>query len=66
MSANNIVFINEDNYKVYYQGCVDNKGLGELIGKGKTLKEAVKIAKKWIRELEGYLEYGVTFIGKDK
>lgn len=63
MSANNIIYINRKNYKVYYRGCVDNEGLGELVGRGKTLEEAVDIAQKEIDDCDGMVEYGVWFIG---
>lgn len=63
MSANNIIFIKRKTNEVYYQpSCADNVELGELIGKGKNLDKAVDIAQKHIREIGGYLEYGITFI----
>ncbi len=62
MSANNAIYINKKNYRVYYQGCADNSGYGELVGQGKDLEEAVDIASQHIDDMDGYLEYGITFI----
>lgn len=64
MSANNIIYIDRDTFEVFYQGCADNSGVGEKIGKGKSLEEAVDIAQKEIEELEGHFEYGIWFIKK--
>lgn len=59
MSANNIVYIkNKKNlYLVYYQGCADNDGLGQLKKKFKSLKEACQYAEKLCEEYE--VEYGI-------
>lgn len=63
MSANDVMFINTDTFEVYYQGCVDNDGYGRLIGKYKTLKEAIKASNKWIEDHHGFApEYGIHFI----
>jgi len=63
MSANNEIIISRKTFKVYYNPCVDNDEL-ELVGKGKSLEEAVGIAKRYIDdELGGglYLEFGIRF-----
>jgi hypothetical protein len=65
MSANDVIYIDRSNFKVYYQGCADNNDKGNLIGKGKTLDEAIDIAQKYLGD--GYTpEYGINFIGKTK
>ena len=61
MSANNAIYIKKKTFEVFYQDCDDNEGPGELIGKGKNLEDAIKIAEKQIKELEGSLEYGIWF-----
>jgi len=66
MSANNIIYIKRDTYEVFYQGCVDNDDLGEKIGKGKNLEEAVDIAEEYMKDPLFILEYGINFIGKRK
>lgn len=65
MSANNIIYISRDNFKVYYQGCADNDDLGSLEGQGKTIEEAVDIADDILEEV-GEVEYGIKFIGKSR
>ena len=65
MSANNVIYIRRKSYEVFYQGCADNESLGEFIGKGKSLAQAVDIAQEKIDELEDndeLLEYGIHFI----
>ena len=62
MSANNIIYIEEKTHKVYYQSCADNDDLGELIGKGKNLEDAIKIAQAYRNNHLCYLEYGIEFI----
>ncbi len=67
MSANDVMFINTDTFEVYYQGCADNDGYGRLIGKYKTLKEAIKASNKWVEKHNGYSpEYGIHFISSTK
>jgi len=61
MSANNIIYINQDTNKVYYQGCVDNDELGSYEGQFNDLKEAVNYAQKLCDEY--MVEYGIRFIG---
>ena len=65
MSANNIIFIDRKNFKVYYQGTADNDDLGSLEGQGKTIEEAIDIAQKIIEEC-GEVEYGIKFISSRK
>jgi len=62
MSANNIIYIKRKTFEVYYQGCADNSGLGNKVGRGKNLEEAVDIAQKEINDCEGVVEYGINFI----
>ena len=62
MSANNALFINKKNFKVYEHGCVDNPfetKNASLIGKGRNLNEAIKIAEDF--ENENIVEYGMHF-----
>jgi len=63
MSANNAIFIKRKTNEVFYQGCADN-GIKDmvLIGKGKNLCEAVDIAQEHIWDLDGNVEYGISFI----
>lgn len=62
MSANNIVFIRKykKKYQVWYQGCVDNDGLGELKKEFEKLEDALKYAEKLCNEY--WVEYGIRFI----
>jgi hypothetical protein len=62
MSANNLIYINRRTFKVYYQDCADNDGLGRLVGQGKNLEEAVDIAQKFMEKIE----YGIWFVDKPK
>ncbi|MDD4987129.1 MAG: hypothetical protein PHQ43_15435 [Dehalococcoidales bacterium] len=64
MSANNAIYINKETFEVYYQPCVDNDDLGELVGVGKDLEDAVRIAQEQIEECGGMVEYGINFIGR--
>lgn len=65
MSANNVIYIDRKSLKVYYQGCADNQDLGNCIGQGKTLDEAVDIAYDYLGD--GYMpEYGINFINSKK
>jgi hypothetical protein len=67
MSANNAIFISVKTFKVYHCGCYDNgfdPKKDELIGKGKSLKGAIKIAQKFEENLNdhgSYVEYGIHF-----
>ena len=69
MSANNAIFINKKNFKVYEHGCMDNpfeEKTAYLIGKGKNLAEAISIAEKYTDDTENegsYIEYGIHFYG---
>lgn len=65
ISANNIIYIDRDNFKVYYQGTADNDDMGSLEGQGKTIEEAIDIAQNLIEEY-GEVEYGIKFIGSGK
>lgn len=63
MSANNIIYIDRNTNKVYYQCCADNDDLGELIGQGTSLDKAVDIAEKYIKKLGSCgIKYGIQFI----
>jgi hypothetical protein len=68
MSANNIIYIkkNKKSYSVFYQGCADNDNLGDLVGRFKTLEEAIKCAYEEINDCGGMVEYGVHLIGFDE
>ena len=61
MSANNIIYIRRKDFSVFYQGCMDNEGLGELQGKYKTLEEAIDKAQELIDEYV-VVEYGIEFL----
>lgn len=62
MSANDIIFINRTNFKVYYNGCADNPTdfKEDFIGQGKTLDEAIDIAENHLGD-NFVPEYGITF-----
>ena len=62
MSADNFITINKSNFEVREccASCPENEG--RLIGKGKTLEEAIEIYEQWDREDMFGAEYGVTFI----
>ncbi len=68
MSANNAIFIKHSTFEVFYQGCYDNwLDNADLIGKGKDLEGAYKIAKEYRDDMndEGmgwYIEYGIQII----
>lgn len=47
-------------YQVWYQGCVDNDGLGELKKEFEKLEDALKYAEKLCNEY--WVEYGIRFI----
>jgi hypothetical protein len=62
MSANNGIFINLNNFKVYEHGCMDNNFIEEeafFIGEGKDLEDAVKLAMDYQQTNE--VEYGIHF-----
>lgn len=59
MSANNVIFVDTKKFEVYYQGCADNEGLGELERKCKTLEEAIEFAEELAEEYQ--VEYGIHF-----
>ena len=62
MSANNALTIGLKSFEVRYYPCADDEEY-EVVGKGKTLEEAVRIAVKFINEELGrMLEYGVSFV----
>jgi len=61
MSANNGINIKTETNEVFYQGCIDNEDMGDLIGQGKNKEEAIKIALDYIEKI-GYLEYGLSFV----
>jgi hypothetical protein len=69
MSANNAIFLDDRTNEVYYQPCMDNGQVGlQLIGKGESLKDAVRIAKEYMKELDGIVEYGILIgeVGEQK
>jgi len=62
MSANNAIFINKKNFKVYHHGCADNEFKSskvDLIGQGESLGGAIEIAEEF--EKENLVEYGIHF-----
>jgi len=63
MSANNLIYIDRTTNCVWYQGCADNDDLGEFIGQGINLDEAVTIANNYSEDL-GEVEYGIKFIDR--
>lgn len=56
MSANNYILINEKSFDVTIRNA-DTDEVEQKIGKGKNLKEAIKIAK----EYSPLVEYGINF-----
>lgn len=59
MSANNMITINKKTYVVKE---VDAEtGYGNVLGKGKSLEDAIDIAEKTMEE--EYVEYGIHFVG---
>ena len=61
MSANNQILIKNNTFEVYDYDVdcgLDKKH--DLIGKGKSLKEAIEIAQKY--QQENIVEYGIQFI----
>lgn len=62
MSSNNVIFINDRTYCVYYQDNIDEETKGKLVKKCKSLREAVEVAKKLYEKYWG-IEYNVIFIG---
>lgn len=64
MSADNFIVIDKKTFKVY-EGCAST-GEKWQIGKGKNLKDAVKIAEDYLETNGGYLEYGIFFKGGEK
>ncbi len=58
MSANNLIIINKKTYVVKEVDAETE--YGHVLGKGKSLEEAVEIAEK---EMEKeYVEYGIQFV----
>lgn len=52
-------------FQLFLHGCADNEFFKEdasLIGKGKTLEEAIKIAEEF--QEENIVEYGIHFFGR--
>ena len=60
MSANNLVTINKKTFVVENVGA--ETGFGNIVGKGKSLEEAIGIAEKEIEDEE--VEYGIRFVTK--
>ena len=62
MSANNVIFIKKEKgrWDVYYQGCADLDGLGNLEKTFTSLEKATTYAQGIIDELG--VEYGIRFI----
>jgi len=60
MSANNLITINKKTYVV--KEADTETGYGDVLGKGKSLEEAIEIAEKEMEEEE--VEYGIHFIKK--
>ena len=66
MSANNKILINKKDFKVYHIDVDRGLKKDNLIGQGKTLKGALKVYEKWLKEQEedfGWfpIEYGIGF-----
>lgn len=60
MSANNMITINK---KTFVVKNVDAETYaGSIVGKGKSLEEAVEIAEKEMKE--NIVEYGIHFVDK--
>jgi len=59
MSTNNYILINENNFDVTIRNA-DTGEMEQKIGKGKDLKDAIKIAKNHAP----LVEYGISFIEK--
>lgn len=59
MSANNYIQINENNFNVTIRNA-DTDEVEKKIGRGKDLKNAIKIAKSY----EPLVEYGINFSEK--
>jgi hypothetical protein len=56
ISSDDSIFISKSTFKVYwFQG--DFQGDEDLIGQGKTLEEAVKIAEDYENKMELSVEY---------
>jgi len=60
MSANNMITINKRTYVV--KNVDAETGMGSIVGKGKSLEEAIDIAEKEMEEEE--VEYGIHFVIK--
>jgi LDH2 family malate/lactate/ureidoglycolate dehydrogenase len=60
MSANNMITINKKTYEV--QNVDAETGYGNIVGKGKSLEEAIEIAEKEMEE--NIVEYGIHFVDK--
>lgn len=59
MSANDMLFVSKSNFRVFHadaDGCYNT-----LIGQGKSLEEAIKIAEDWEDEQCYPAEYGIKF-----
>lgn len=60
MSANNLITINKKTLVVKE---VDAEtGYGRVLGKGKSLEEAIEIAETTMKEED--IEYGINFVNK--
>lgn len=58
MSANNLITINKKTFEVKE---VDAETyFGRVVGKAKSLEEAIELAEKEMRE--EYVEYGIQFV----
>lgn len=60
MSANNMITINKNTFVV--KNVDAETGVGSIVGKGKSLEEAVEIAEKEMEQEE--VEYGIHFVKK--
>ena len=62
MSADNFISISKSTFEVRNccASCPEKEG--NLIGKGKTLEEAIEIYEKWEKDDMFGAEYGVSFV----
>lgn len=61
MSADNVLTINRKTFEV--RDCwSEDISKGSLVGKGKSLEEAITIAQDYVRE--NIVEYGIIFVGE--
>jgi hypothetical protein len=62
MSSNDELTINKKTYEVYHRD-IEEEGKGTLIGKGKSLRDAIEIAEKFDEDSLFGVEYNIRFVG---